>query len=735
MRLGIFLLKKSYRQHAGRLWLIATAITVGIAFALLLISGLNGIMKSPSHETWRSAVMNQASQQPRAEVAPLQMQNATSGNLSMWQNRQLLVTSLRATGVKSPALPGLKTPRAGEYYASWQLVETIRSEPLLAARLDGKMIGIIPDSLVGSPDTLMIIRGMSDQEAATADKNHTLSLIYSMPSQPVNPYNDFLMIMFMIAAFGLLFPIIRFISSATRLGSVQKERRYAALRLVGATRRQISRIAAVEILATAIIGIYLGFAIYFVAHPILAPLRFNGENFYISDMWITGLQSVAIIIITLIASLVANWWGMRSVKNTPLDALRKKKIKKAPGILRAVPLAIGLGLILFVQVSGKNNLQSHEISKPVYALFSVGLFLTAFGLLVAGPLLTKSATSFIAKMSDSPVGIIATKRIQLLSHQSFSSVSGVVFALFVGSFFITTMSAANSLNFQTLSPNRFSQLRTNTIMVLPSSMGFYDMRTLQHDIRDMKNVDHVEALQSVVGSQQPDEFALPCNIATEYTTIACTENSGVVSVDFNTPVSTKAADTNLGPSQIGTKIGALVIQYSGSDDRVLENLRNLVGDRGGTFTYNDSYVISGKYAQALVPDTSTKELASLSYIAIILTMLIASGSLIIATIAGLLERKRSFFTLRLSGMQVSQLKRVAFIESLIPLVSASIISSIFGIMAASVILNVSLNLGFVMPGWKYYVAVGGCLSLAALGIISLLPNIKRLTRLEENRTE
>src|SRR5207237_2018201 len=54
---------------------------------------------------------------------------------------------------------------------------------------------------------------------------------------------------------GLLFPVLIFIGGATRLSAARREQRFAAMRLVGATPRQISVISAVESSAAAIVGV------------------------------------------------------------------------------------------------------------------------------------------------------------------------------------------------------------------------------------------------------------------------------------------------------------------------------------------------------------------------------------------------------------------------------------------------------------------------------------------------
>ncbi|QIU86704.1 FtsX-like permease family protein [Trueperella pyogenes] len=68
----------------------------------------------------------------------------------------------------------------------------------------------------------------------------------------------------------MLFPVVILISIAAKLGSVQREQRYAALRLVGATNKQILSIVTFESLVAAVVGYALGALAYLATS---APLR------------------------------------------------------------------------------------------------------------------------------------------------------------------------------------------------------------------------------------------------------------------------------------------------------------------------------------------------------------------------------------------------------------------------------------------------------------------------------
>jgi len=61
-----------------------------------------------------------------------------------------------------------------------------------------------------------------------------------------------------------LFPVLTFISTATRLAAARREQRFAAMRLAGATPRQFSVISAVEASVAAVAGVTAGFGLFFL---------------------------------------------------------------------------------------------------------------------------------------------------------------------------------------------------------------------------------------------------------------------------------------------------------------------------------------------------------------------------------------------------------------------------------------------------------------------------------------
>lgn len=80
----------------------------------------------------------------------------------------------------------------------------------------------------------------------------------------------------------LLFPIVMFVAVATQLGGVQREKHYAALRLIGATKKQVTRVILLESLIASIVGVVIGLVAFWLFQ---APL----QNFEMGDGWCTIL--------------------------------------------------------------------------------------------------------------------------------------------------------------------------------------------------------------------------------------------------------------------------------------------------------------------------------------------------------------------------------------------------------------------------------------------------------------
>ena len=149
-----------------------------------------------------------------------------------------------------------------------------------------------------------------------------------------------------------------------------------------------------------------------------------------------------------------------------------------------------------------------------------------------------------------------------------------------------------------------------------------------------------------------------------------------------------------------------------------------IGDQGAAPTPPRTF---GETLQIRLDRASTFE--KLVWAAIALTLIVAGCSLAVAVGGGLVDRKRPFTLLRVSGTQVGVLSRVVLLEAAVPLLAATVVAA--GIAyGTSILAFVRLApAGTAVPqlGSTYYTLMGIGLAVA-FGVIALtLPLLHRMT--------
>jgi hypothetical protein len=125
----------------------------------------------------------------------------------------------------------------------------------------------------------------------------------------------------------------------------------------------------------------------------------------------------------------------------------------------------------------------------------------------------------------------------------------------------------------------------------------------------------------------------------------------------------------------------------------------------------------------------------LADVAIVASLIVAACSLAVSVASGLVERKRPFSLLRLTGAPLGVLRRVVALEAAAPLVAIAVLSAGTGLLAAHLFLRSQLNESLRPPGAHYFLIVVAGI-VAALGIIaSTLPLLERITGPEVARNE
>jgi predicted lysophospholipase L1 biosynthesis ABC-type transport system permease subunit len=120
-----------------------------------------------------------------------------------------------------------------------------------------------------------------------------------------------------------------------------------------------------------------------------------------------------------------------------------------------------------------------------------------------------------------------------------------------------------------------------------------------------------------------------------------------------------------------------------------------------------------------------------------LTLLLAGCSLAVTVGGSLVERKRQFTLLRLGGVATSALRRVILLESVQPLLAASVVTGAAGLGIAVPPVNALLPKVAhpIFPGLMYYATVGTGFAVSVLVILATLPLLNRMTEPANARFE
>lgn len=741
MSVSWMLLKKSGRQSFARLGLTTAAVALGIVLVCYFTAGVNGLMGRVNglaiNTAAYQAARGVAEQKPIAGVEPLKVGGTRRGDASKWRGQYIQSYSMYGT-VKSPQFAKLKTPRPGEYYLSKALADAVAEYPEdnILARFgkNTKYLGVIPSEYTASPDALMIVRGASAEEVAESD---AFTKSQGQPSYFANVYrtdanglksdakiDPVAVIVFGVGGTILLFPIVIFVSVATQLGAAQREKRYAALRLIGATKRQVGRVLMLESLLASVVGVLIGLGAFWLLQAPLQDFKMDGMRFNPSDLALTGTQYALIIGLTLGLTMFVNWRRMRRAQISPLGVSRSvEKVKKLRAWRALVP---ALGVAFFAWLSskpGRDWLDANKESAIPMLLLTAALLLVMFGLILAGGWLTNKLSLLAARWANNASMLIAGKRTAVHSRTIFRSVSGVVLALFAGSFYLTATSGIEGLNAQAIKDNGFSQLKRGTAIVIGRSLPGGMAEQLQQK-------SYITSVATIYPREDGD--AIRCQDLATYTEHTCPNNARpdqFALLNFDAPVVKNVSLINDKVDTNGVKEYLVTLK----SDNDIEKLRTLVTAKANQ--YDLTYAVSGTDSKKPHINPTIREFADLAYVGIGVTLFVAVASLIVSTIGGLMERRRSLYTLRLSGMRLAQLKRLVMVESVAPLLTTSILSCGFGVWTGAVFTSTfSTTLKPVLT-LTYFAIVGIGLAAAIIGIYLILPMVDKLTRAEANQTE
>jgi hypothetical protein len=747
--LGLRLTVNGGREAVVRLVLLVAAVGLGVGLLLTAVAGINAVNYQNDRYAWLNTTASSGSAAP---TWWLLTGDRYDGNL-------IGRVDVAATGPDSPVPPGIAhLPGPGQYYASPAMIRLLDSVPAdqLASRYPGHLIGTIGNQALPGPNSLLIIVGhTAAQLAATPGAVKAAAISTFAPSscdgdtcqisQGIKASG--IDLIFSVVALAMLFPVLIFIATATRLSAARREQRFAAMRLAGATPRQVSLIAGVESTAAAVLGVALGFALFVLVRVPIASIPFTGTPFFPSDLTLSMPDVLLVALGVPVAAAAAARFALRRVHISPLGVTRRVT-PKPPSAWRVLPLLAGLAELGFFVVHGRPPSTQGQIQA-----FLPGFLLVMAGLVVAGPWLTMTGSRLLVRLTARPGTLIAARRLADNPRVGFRAVSGLVLALFV-----TTVAVALITTQDAKGSEPADGPGTSGILVaqLSGYSGSVHGPLPVPSGALLSRLGSIDGVQGVMTIRQDRGLTLPAAMfgrGRSYTQpvpaglVSCAElarfpelgrcpaGAAVVAfpefplygVDMNRltwPAEDVPAAGLAGLPALSVNVGTNGSVAAIEQARTL--LENTYPHVGETATIGERDVDSnGRDAQY----------QRLADVVILASLAIAGCTLAASIAAGLTDRKRPFSMLRLAGTPLAVLRRVVALESAVPLLVTAAVSIGIGFGTSAMFASMQLEHPMVAPDVAYYLITAAGI-LLSLGIIAAtMPLLNRITGPDVARNE
>jgi hypothetical protein len=706
------------------------------------LAGVNGLHA----QTDRGAWLDTAAQASRS--------TSTSNGLwwlsstDQFGNQAIDRIDVAGTGPNAPVPPGIThLPGPDQYYASPALTTLLESEPTneLSDRYPGHQIGTIGAAALPSPNSLIIVVGHNARQLSKELGAVEVRAIQRTPSscyacQNTTGSGSVLQFILVGGAVALLLPVLILIATASRLSAARREQRFAAMRLVGATPRQISVISAVEAAVAAFAGVAVGFVLFFIIRPLLYHVSFTGAPFAQGDLSLHWIDIVLTLIGVPVAAVVSARLALRKVQISPLGVSRRTS-SRPPRITRIIPLLLGIAELAYFDAAGKPGAVGGQLLELL-----VGFVLLIVGLVLAGPWFTTAGSRLLVKRANHPATLIAGRRLLDNPKAAFRFISGLVIALFITSAVIGALSSIAALDTtgggsagsDTLADTFCSFSTTNC----PASAQVSSVAVkVLAEIRTTPGVLSVTVVHQSPIFRNANSFGIvACDQLAKTPAIGkCAPGETVASIGYflsNVLGHNSHASTTVWPSAhlsvaAATRlpVDAVVVATNGSAgslERARTTLERAFGVQGG-----------GVAVDALDPSTARllAMIQDMTDVIIVASLIIAACSLAVSIAAGLGERKRPFSLLRLTGVPKALLHRVVALESALPLLLVAAVSIMVGLASAALYLHSQVGIAFRIPGIAYWSTVLGGLAASLAIIASTFPLLDRITGPDVARNE
>ena len=709
------------RPGRRRLVGIAAGIAVGVALLLMLVGAYSGFGPRSERAVTGSVVKSNVELKENSALGPGRAGSAVMND--HWRGSHYSILYVAGVAESGLTIPGASAlPGPGQAVVSPRLKQMIDASPDELGGRYGRVIGTISKEGLESPEAITAVVGTTAPKLAASGLDAKIVEDFAGVDYAGRPYKAIAL----IGAVATLVPVLLLIAIVTDLGASQRAERFAALRLIGATPRRVAAVAAWETGAVAGVGALAGIALYFAAVPLAARIKVGAGRFYNDDLLVSPGRIAGIAVVTVACAAAVAWRRTLHTDVGPLGQSREPA-ERPPRAAALLPLALGLGCLGCAVASARSG------ARPSTPLIVVGCLLTALGLIAAGPFVTRQLARVGMRRAGKASTVIAFNRIARFPKASFRTVSGMAVAVYTVTVFAVGVTAAAGVRTVTDGPGR---LPTSIVAVFSGKAEDRAVERLREEIANEPGVRAVAVGRlggaGKVGalgdrSAAADQKVILSSAQARALGVAGPQRSEYVALNIgavllNDPLDVEEA---AGGMQTRSDVRAIMVRTDGRPATV-ERVRTRA--LAGEIPLSASPASRADLAAegVLAPEN---QFAAIAYVGIVIAALLSAVSLTVSAISSVIQRRRAFGLMRLTGMPRAALRKVVSIEAIAPVAAVFLACLAAGAFTAwAVVITASEGKRTVgSPSLGFYVVLAFCFALTACSTAATVKAAFRVT--------
>ncbi|MFE4519949.1 FtsX-like permease family protein [Kitasatospora sp. NPDC056783] len=442
--LGVRLVRGYGRSGWARVTLMAGGTALGVVVLLLAIAVPGMLQHRADRADARTVICAAADDRPAAGCGLLGESVADS-----WYGRPLQ-RQLVATSADAPP-PGLsRLPAPGEVVLSPAL-RTLYGEPgnqALRDRLPGRVTETITADGLVQPDELLAYVGVGSTPGVSTQQftgygplahGATGPAVVAEAGAVADARKN--TITLAVGVIAVLTPVLLFLASCARLSAATRDRRLAALRLLGVTPRQAQVVNAGESAVVASLGALAGLAVFEALLPFTSRWTVAGYGWYSADLQPPLWQTAALLLAVPLLAVAVGAVAVRRVTSAT-RAGRTDTVPKAPSPWRLAPLVLGIAVSGYAAMSPPP--ERGDPNTSMLLTMAAGLLLVFVGLAAGTPLIARSIGVFLGRVARSIAVLLGARRLEAEAAAATRVVSGLVLLVFAGAFGQSVFAAIQS---------------------------------------------------------------------------------------------------------------------------------------------------------------------------------------------------------------------------------------------------------------------------------------------------